>query len=88
MQFLKYYGYLLLYTDYPLRKPFYPTEEEALTPLNILNCSCTTAGGSGYLECAKQESGQDILTHEAKHNKILTALEISPFQELLLALQS
>lgn len=58
----------------------------SLTPLNIL--TCTTAGGSGYLECAKQESGQDILTHEAKHNKILTPMEMEPFQELLVALQS
>lgn len=46
----------------------------SLTPLNIL--TCTTAGGSSFLGCAKQESGQDILTHEAKYNKILTAMEM------------
>lgn len=67
--FLQYYGYLLLYIDYPLMMPFYHTVV-AMTHQNVINLLAVQlqmAAVTSYRD--KPVSVQDILTHEAKHNK-------------------
>lgn len=69
MHFLQYYGYLLLYIDYPLTMPFDHTVVAMAhrSVINLLAVQLQRAAVIFYR--GKPVSVQYILTHEAKHNK-------------------